>query len=108
MVEGPDLDKAVFVRCLGARRRVTDARRRAEMQDSVREDEEMDEDADVWEDYGPVEAACGFTETGDADEDEASRGFSGERTVQMRRGDIWIVRWRGVREAVARGECELL
>lgn len=100
MVEGPDLDKAVFVRCLGLRR-----------SGRSREDYGLPEDdMDEAESSGTVEVSCGFVSAG-ASSDPGDRGFASrgeERTVQMRRGDIWIVRWRSVREAVARGECELL
>lgn len=130
MVEGPDLDTAVWVRCLGVRG--ARSRRGAE---GLEEDDSDDEDGDGRvlvdgedrsnddaEHFGDVQVSCGWTagERGHGEgEDTAAfsqasrsqrdgRGPPGERIARMRRGDIWLVRWSGVRDAVARGECELL
>lgn len=103
MVEGPDLDKALFVRCLGVKQASngTDTRRKNQGFD-LQDDDDMD-DALTGDEHGKLNVSCGFTGLpGDRGMDD------GQRRVQMRRGDIWIVRWRGVRDAVARGECELI
>jgi len=138
MVEGPDLDKAVWVRCLGVpRSRGTNGRRpRAyDAEDDLyddgkvvmdREEEERmrrGEEGDAW---GAVEVSCGFMSASgeggeDADMGAASQAYGstqrsrrlgsdsgGERVVEMRRGEIWLVRWSSVRDAVFRGECELV
>ena len=103
MVVGPDLDKAVFVRCLGARKIKT------AFDGFDMEDDEMNGmgGGDMYE---PIDVSCGFTENGKEGENvnTGTRQPPTKRRLQMRRGDIWIVRWRGVREAVARGECELV
>ena len=101
MIEGPDLDKAVFVRCLGVKR----SNRRFAGFDA--EDEDMNglDEADA---YDSVEVSCGFTNTEEGTQDGARIPNGAERFVNMQRGDIWIVRWRSVRESVARGECELI
>lgn len=101
MIQGPDLDKAVFVRCLGVKRQ----NRRFAGFDA--EDEDMDR-LDRADAYDLVEVSCGFTSTGEATQDGARVPTGAERFVHMQRGDIWIVRWRSVRGAVARGECELI
>lgn len=111
MLEGPDLDKAVFIRCLGVK---TSGKRPGAGGDAgfdMNENETIDARHEV--EYGPVEVSCGYTtalgeEGMDPSQRDDVRGITEERTEQMRRGDIWIVRWRGVREAVARGECELI
>lgn len=115
MVEGPDLDKAVFVRCIGRQR---DPTQRSNGQDEGldNEDEDGDDDHDMDEArnaYAPVEISGGFpsapsssTRERVATQDEGSR--TAERRIRMRRGEIWIVRWSSVREAVASGECELI
>lgn len=106
MVEGPDLDKAVVVRCLG--------RQRAGAYTDSRGAFDEDEDETV-ESFAPVEMINGYAElqaANTAGEDsssrEISRGQPEERTIRMQRGEIWLVRWSSVREAVASGECELL
>ena len=112
MVEGPDLDTAVFVRCLGRWRghsKKSIAQRSRGFED---EDEDM-ENAHGEDQYAPVEVSCGYTaHPTDQNEDgvggENPRVPIEERRELMRRGDIWIVRWKSVREAVARGECELV
>lgn len=103
MVEGPDLDKAVFVRCLGIPK---SGRGYGEVDLS---DDGMDE-RDAQDSYKSLDVSCGFTSsTTSSDPDKRGlRSAGGENTIQMRRDDIWIVRWRSVRQAVARGECELL
>lgn len=109
MVEGPDLDKAVVVRCLGRRRP-------GSWQDQVDgHDSEKDAELATAERFAPIDIICGYAELPsqtNADEDAgiagSSRGHAEERRVQMKRGDVWIVRWSSVREAVALGECELL
>jgi GINS complex subunit 4 len=40
---------------------------------------------------------------GEEDEDEGGVGGA-----VMRRGEVWVVRWEGVRRAVERGDVELL
>jgi len=129
MVEGPDLDTAVWVRCLGVPGGGQGGRER----NGLESDDDGDDDGgrvvldardrDRREGdgamYGEVEVSCGWT----ADErreaaDEDMRGTAGtrrsggqsggERIAKMRRGDVWLVRWSGVRDAVRRGECELL
>jgi len=138
MVEGPDLDKAVWIRCLGVpqSRGANGRRPRAyDAEDDLyddgnvvmdREEEERmrrGEDSDAW---GPVEVTCGFMSASgkgreDADMGAASQAYGstqrsrrsggdtvGERIIDMRRGEIWLVRWSSVRDAVFRGECELV
>jgi len=137
MVEGPDLEKAVWVRCLGLPRSQSSrksGRRAYDAEDDLHdgrvvvdreEEEEMRREAegDAW---GPVEVSCGFASASRDDEEDtdmdasqrygstqrsrrSDRGAAaGERIVQMRRGEIWLVRWSGVRSAVNRGECELI
>ena len=111
MVEGPDLDSAVFVRCLGRWRGQSSRITHRQPQGFDPEDQDMEErNGDLH--YGPIEVSCGYTapsEQDDANADGAGiRTYTQERTEIMRRGDIWIVRWRNVREAVARGDCELI
>lgn len=95
MIEGPDLDKAVFVRCLGPR----------QSNDAMTNHSEQ----------SVVEVSCGYTQlsAGNQDDDSSDSQRQGqrngaERIVRMRRGDIWVVKWREVRDVVARGECELI
>jgi len=138
MVEGPDLDKAVWVRCLGVAE-VTDLNGRRpgayDAEDDLYDDGKVvmdrEEEArlkkgnesDAWR---PVEVSCGFiSASGEGDEDAnmgaASQGYGntqrsrrsggnvgGEKIVEMRRGEIWLVRWSSVRDAFFRGECELV
>ena len=59
MVEGPDADKAVFVRCL-------------------------------------------------RDAEEIIEVPGTDIRLEMRRGEIVVVRWSAIREAVGRGDCELI
>ena len=111
MVEGPDVDKAVFVRCLGIRNAANGPSHRRYR--GLDEDDEVEDDEN--ETFKPVDVSCGYS---GADEDEQNvsrsmraartRNEGGEKVISMRRGEIWIVRWSGVRDAVARGECELL
>ena len=122
MVEGPDLDKAVFVRCLGIPPPDAGTRRNGIGGWRPEDDDEDDElrDAGAKEDasFGTVEVSCGYTETGGEDIDMADAAVggsrrtraagAGEKVIGMRRGDIWIVRWSGVRDAVAKGWCELI
>lgn len=135
MVEGPDLDKAVWVRCLGVRHSKDTNGRRPRAYDAeddlhddgrVVMDQEDEERMRRGEDWGPVEVSCGFiSASGDGDEDAdmgtASQGYGStqrsrksggvtgeERVVDMQRGQIWLVRWSSVRDAVFRGECELV
>ena len=35
-------------------------------------------------------------------------GEAGGSEVELKRGDVWVLRWRGVREAVVRGDVELI
>lgn len=136
MVEGPDLDAAVWVRCLGVsgkgRRGRGGRGERNGLESDDDEDDDGQEDGRVVLDartgggktYGDVEISCGWVAGERRGEDEVMGGYSGtlagsrrsasapgpggERVAKMRRGDIWLVRWSGVRDAVARGECELL
>lgn len=137
MVEGPDLEKAVWVRCLGRPQTDGPNRRRRKAYDAEddlyddgrvvmnRDDEEELRRGDESDAWGPVEVSCGYTSASRADEDDdmngASQGYgstqrsrrsaggaAGERIVNMRRGEIWLVRWSSVRDAVSRGECELI
>jgi len=36
------------------------------------------------------------------------QGEAGTSDVELRRGDVWVVRWRDVREGVLRGDVELI
>ena len=102
MIEGPDLDKAVFVRCLGVKKQGRNF-------EAFETQEEEKGNGDAEETFGAMDASCGFTDVSDSNEDAGQmEGFRGERMIHMRRGDIWVVRWRSVREAIARRECELL
>lgn len=111
MVEGPDLDSAVFVRCLG-RWRGRSVAAGSQRSRGFEEDEDM-AGVNVDSHYAPVEVSCGYTtptndlDDGNAQESRAS-AYIEERRELMKRGDIWIVRWSSVREVVARGECELI
>lgn len=110
MVEGPDLDKSVFVRCLGVLN--VGSTRTWGGFDEDEDDDEMNGHSDAAGAFGIVEVSVGSTERedGDADMDmgDRRRTNTGPRTVRMRRGEIWLVKWSGVRDAVARGECELV
>lgn len=117
MVEGPDLDKAVFVRCLGIPAGTGSRARngRGALYD-------FDDDADMNDDmqeeqYRPVVISCGYVaatnddrarENSMAPTQSQSQAQDAERIIDMRRGDIWMVRWSAVRDAVRRGQCELL
>lgn len=112
MIEGPDLDKAVFVRCLGVQRSGNQGNAARPNAGFGMDMDDMD-DVRTEADYGVVDVSCGFTISGtengvDPSQRDNVRRLTEERIEQMRRGDIWIVRWRGVRQAVARGECELI
>ncbi|KAI9725552.1 MAG: GINS complex subunit [Chrysothrix sp. TS-e1954] len=111
MVEGPDLEQAVFVRCLGIENATNGAWNRRYR--GLDEEDEMDDNEP--ETFGAVDVSCGFS--GSAEDEQRSsrsaravrsRDEGGEKIVSMRRGEIWIVRWSGVKDAVARGECELI
>jgi hypothetical protein len=136
MVEGPDLDKAVWVRCLGVPQQEDSSRRRRREYDAEadlmdgggvvvdRKTEEELRRGDESDRWRPVDVSCGFTSASkdDADDTDGPSQYSntqrsrrsgrstdhGERVVQMRRGEIWLLRWSSVREAVTRGECELI
>lgn len=112
MVEGPDLDSAVFVRCLGQWRGKNAASTSHAPSGFDQEDESMDGISGDGR-YAPVEVSCGYTapipdQDGDNADGTQQSIYSEERRELMRRGEIWIVRWRSVREAVTRGECELI
>ncbi|KAL9082855.1 MAG: hypothetical protein Q9159_006145 [Coniocarpon cinnabarinum] len=110
MVEGPDLNAAVFVRCLGRWRGKSGTRRPQRSYELNDEDEDMN-GMDGNNRYEPVEVSCGHTGRAEEQEDSLSGGprtYTEERRETMHRGDIWIVRWSSVREAVSRGECELI
>lgn len=115
MVEAPDLDRAVFVRCLGVPRDMPEPRRRygggLDIDDNDDNDEDELDRMDVR--FGEVEVLCGFTgevHGGGDEEDVAMRGHGGggEKVVKMRRGEIWMVRWSAVKEMFARGVVELV
>lgn len=36
------------------------------------------------------------------------QGEQGVGEVDLRRGDVWVLRWRGVKERVLQGDCELI
>lgn len=135
MIEGPDLDKAVWVRCLGVPQQEGSSRRHRREYDAEedlmdggrvvvdRETEEALRRGDESDKWRPVEVSCGFTSASRDDADDtdgpsqysstqrsrrSGRSNGGERVVEMRRGEIWLVRWSSVREAVTRGECELI
>lgn len=120
MVEGPDLDKAVFVRCLGISMGSFARTRNGRAARNDFDDDDMNLNDDIQEaQYRTVSVHCGYTARSE-DEGQPDRPNNsqftqtqtpredGERVVEMRRGDIWMVRWSAVREAVQRGECELL
>ena len=79
MIEGVEGGRACFVRCLRGRVRVGD------------------DGGNVVEEKGGL---------GDEDEEDDGRGDR-DGTV-MRRGEVWVVRWEGVRRAVERGVVEVL
>lgn len=115
MVEGPDLEKPVFVRCLGVAEEGTGGPRvrgRGGYGAGLDSDDDDDEDAgDTGTKWGEVEVSCGFTGAAEDDEDATMRGAGGgggERVVKMKRGEVWMMRWSAVREAFARGEVELI
>jgi GINS complex subunit 4 len=45
---------------------------------------------------------------GGDEEDEGDVDRNEEGVVEIRRGDVWVLRWRGVRGAVRRGDVELV
>lgn len=109
MVEGPDMDSAVFVRCLGTLGLREGDRGRRGLRDEdededMRRGEERGDGVVVSGGYGSVAGEGG--RRGDGGGDEGGRGE--ERVIRMRRGDVWMVRWSAVREVVVAGECELL
>ncbi|KAI9668450.1 MAG: GINS complex subunit [Alyxoria varia] len=123
MVGEPDADKAVFVRCVGFPSSNTSAPRKKRRGGNVPamgfgDDEDSDVDMDeIGGGEGGeevVEVSCGFTplrtndREGDDEEGETRDTGGREKTVRMRRGEIWVVRWMGVREMVARGAVELV
>ena len=110
MVGGPNMNTAVFIRCLGRWRGHSGRRRPPRHRGLDIDDEDMNGGPEEGR-YEPVEVSCGYTgQIHDRVENAADGGriFTEERREKMRRGDIWIVRWSGVREAIARGECELI
>lgn len=79
MVEGPDAGAAVVVRCL----------------------------SEMWANAEDVERGVEEREQrghGDAD----GEGGAASVELRMRRGEVWVVRWRDVRAGVERGALELL
>ena len=111
MIEGPDLESAVFVRCLGRWRGHGGKNSPRRHQSCDVEDEDEVNGIDGENQYGPIEVSCGYTATAEDREEDAGGGpriYTEERRELMRRGNIWIVRWSSVREAVTRGECELI
>lgn len=81
MVEGPDGKKAVFVRCLVGRWR------------------------------GGISGGGALDEGEDDDEDEDARGGGGGRGeghLNMRSGEVWVVRWEDVKTGVLAGKLEVL
>jgi GINS complex subunit 4 len=45
---------------------------------------------------------------GNDEEEEDIEGANEDNTVEIRRGDVWVLRWRAVRKAVGRGDMELV
>ncbi|KAK5206216.1 hypothetical protein LTR96_009505 [Exophiala xenobiotica] len=82
MVEGPNSGQAVVVRCLG----------------------------EMWANAEDVERGVEERERGvqgDGDR-EGGAGAGASVELRMRRGEVWVVRWRDVRGGVERGDLELL
>lgn len=79
MVQGPETKSVVFVRCLGEEVRVVVSR---------------------GEDGGGIED----------DDDDVMRGekLGDVYGATMRRGEVWVVRWEGVKGAWKKGEVEVL
>lgn len=117
MVEGPDLDTVVFVRCLGpigvgrrAQRR-RDGYGRYGALEGHEDDEAVDADErDNKADDDVVAVSGGYGSVrGEDNARNADGSVRGEaRIIRMRRGDVWLVRWSAVREAVIQGVCQLL
>lgn len=115
MVEGPDLDRAVFVRCLGIPAHETS---NAAVLTRGGLDDDMDQrDPPRQPRYAAVDISCGhaaLSQSGGSGDDpdstqmQAFRQHGAERIISMKRGDIWMVRWRSVQDAVAIGHCELV
>ncbi|KAL2398533.1 hypothetical protein ABEF93_001073 [Exophiala dermatitidis] len=84
MVEPPDADTAVVVRCLSS------------------EGRGRDEGEGVWSNEPDLDDMS----QGVSDQDKRGGGATVE--LRMRRGEVWVVRWRDVRGGVERGELELL
>ena len=85
MVQGPETKSVIFVRCLKEEVRV--------VVPGADGDEEEEEDEDD-----------GF---GGGGRDEM-RKKEREAGTRMRRGEVWVVRWEGVKEAWRKGEVEVL
>ncbi|KAL2434789.1 hypothetical protein ABEF95_007377 [Exophiala dermatitidis] len=80
MVEPPDADTAVVVRCLA-------------------EGGNRDEGEGVWSNERDLD---------DLSQDDQNKRGGATVELRMRRGEVWVVRWRDVRGGVERGELELL
>ncbi|KAL2412495.1 hypothetical protein ABEF95_006324 [Exophiala dermatitidis] len=80
MVERPDADTAVVVRCLA-------------------EGRNRDEGEGVWNNERDLD---------DLSQDDQNKRGGATVELRMRRGEVWVVRWRDVRGGVERAELELL
>ena len=91
MVEGPDLKSAVLVRCLAE-----GWHSHAVGGSKV--------DGENWLNGSARKGGSrGFEQDLDEEEEE-----EGEREFEMRRGQVWVVRWEDVRKGVLSGQLELL
>lgn len=114
MVQGPDIDRAVFVRCLAVPEisSVNDNERTLSRHDGAMLLEDWRQEYP----HGTFKLSYGITTSLNIDDDSSirpsqstqGRHVSEERVIEMRSGDIWMVRWSAVRGAVMRGVCELI
>lgn len=83
MVQGPETKSVVFVRCLGEEVRVVVS--------------------------GGEEGVGGGAGAGFGDDDEDDMMGGGDvYGATMRRGEVWVVRWEGIKGAWKKGEVEVL
>jgi len=114
MVEGPDVDTVVFVRCLGpngASQRLRRGREGPGQYGGLEGDDDDEEDERDNDDDDEVVAISGGYGSvgGEGHARNANGSVRGEeRIIRMRRGDVWLARWSAVKEAVTQGVCELL
>lgn len=113
MVEGPDVDKAVFVRCIGRRKASTqlNGHRQYDFDNDDENDRVVIDDANLHEQalYEGIEVNCGYADANEPDARSNTRTVrNGQRIAMMKRGEIWLLRWSSVRDAVGMGECELI